>query len=136
MNSVHLARAITNTLVIVLFWCILLLSLFLRNELSLLGILFDVGKSLFVAGFAWLFLIIIMDTLVKSMMFSAQESKYDRYEGGVLYHLTEPSVEEISWQKKYQLEHPELFENNISPSIKSNVSKSKLDSSIKKATSK
>ena len=110
MNTVGLARAITNTFVIFIFWIVLFLSLFLRQELTVGVILFDLGKSVLVAIFAWFFLIITMDTLVKTMVMSAREAKVDRYDGGLIYHVTEPSPEEKSWQKNYRENNPGEFE--------------------------
>ncbi len=104
-----IARALTNTFVIFIFWAVLFMSLFLRQELNIGVILFDLGKSVIVAIFSWFFLIILMDTLVKSMVASAKEAKVDRYDGGLIYYVTEPSPEEKAWQAEYRAEHPEQF---------------------------
>jgi hypothetical protein len=109
MNTTPVAKALTNTLVVLLFWLVLLLSLFLRDELTLDVILFDLGKAVFIAGASWFFLIILCDTMVKSMVASAKLTQADRYNGGLIYHVTEPSREEKAWQNNYRDEHPEDF---------------------------
>ncbi len=47
--------------------------------------------------------------MVKSMVASAKLTQADRYNGGLIYHVTEPSREEKAWQNNYRDEHPEDF---------------------------
>jgi hypothetical protein len=101
MNQEYLARALTKTVVLILFWVVFLFSMYLRSELSMLSILFDLGKSMVVSGLAWVFLSVILDTLVKSMMDSAREANADRFRGGLSYHITPPTPEELEWQKRF-----------------------------------
>lgn len=102
MNTLPVTKALTQIVVVAIFWGVLLLSLLLRESFDLWSILFDLGKSLSVSGAAWFFLTILNDTLIKSMVSSAKESKYDRYKGGLTYHLTSPGKEERSWQKQFR----------------------------------
>ena len=101
MNQEYLARALTKTVVLLLFWVVFLFSLYLRSELTMLSILFDLGKSMVVSGLAWVFLSVILDTLVKSMIHSAREANVDRFRGGLSYHITPPTPEELEWQKRF-----------------------------------
>ena len=102
MNTQALVRAITKTGVILVFWCVFLLSLMLRDNLSFQVILFDLTKSFIVAAMAWVFLLILNDTVLKSMIEGAKDARVDRYNGGLSYHLAEPSKEERAWQRKYE----------------------------------
>jgi hypothetical protein len=110
MNTQHITRTVTNVVVGVAFWVILFLSLLLRDQVTIEGILFDVGKSLVVAAMLGFLLVVVNDALVKSMIASAKEHKVDRFRGGLSYHLAPPSEEEISWRKHYDKDHPDSRE--------------------------
>jgi hypothetical protein len=110
MNTLPITKALTQIVVVAIFWGVLLLSLLLRENFDLWSILFDLGKALTVSGAAWFFLTILNDTLIKSMVLSAKESKYDRYNGGLSYHLTNATKEERSWQKQFRANNEEYVE--------------------------
>ena len=101
MDTLPLTRALTKTAVIVCFWVIFAFSMFLRNELTLLTVIFDFGKSVFVSGCAWFFLSILCDTVIKSLVSAAKEHQANRYKGGFSYYLSEPSDEERAWFQQY-----------------------------------
>lgn len=104
MDTLPLTRALTKSAVIICFWVVFGLSMFLRNNLSLSTVLFDFGKAAIVSGLGWLFLSILCDTLVKSLVSSAKEHRVNRYKGGLSYYLSEPSAEERAWYQNYMEE--------------------------------
>lgn len=108
MNTPALSKTITNVLVGLIFWMVLLLSLLLRDELTIEAILFDVGKSLVVAGIAAFLLTIVNDAFVKTMVLAAKTQKVDRFQGGLSYHVAPPTREEMSWRKKYENSNPDF----------------------------
>lgn len=101
MDTLPLTRALTKTAVIFCFWFVFGLSLFFRDNVNLLSVIFDFGKSIVVSGLAWLFISILFDTLVKSLVASAKDHEVNRYKGGVSYYLAEPSQEEKAWYDMY-----------------------------------
>ena len=102
MDSQSLSRAITKTLVIVVFWAVLGISLLLRETISINDLLFDLAKSLVVSGIFWILFLIISDTFIKSMIHSAQSDKVDRFDGEMSFHLTKDTPEERQWQKQFK----------------------------------
>jgi hypothetical protein len=102
MNTQPVSRVLVKTGVLLLFWVVFLLSIYLRGDLSLGVIAFELVKSLLAAGLAWVVLSVMADALVKSMAESARRSGVDRYQGGFSYHLQEPSPEEKAWQRRHQ----------------------------------
>lgn len=104
MDTLPLTRAITKTAVILTFWVVFGLSMFLRDHMSLFTVLFDFGKAVIVSGFAWLFLSILCDTLVKALVSSAKDHEVNRYKGGLSYYLAEPSPQEKAWYHNYMEE--------------------------------
>jgi hypothetical protein len=99
MDFLKVSSVITRTAVILVFWFVFLFSLLMEEELTLLLILFDGVKALFVSGVAWIVLGVLMDTLVKSIVHSAKHKDADRFDGGISYHFIKPSEEEEAWQK-------------------------------------
>lgn len=97
MDYNRITSAVTKTAVILVFWFVFLFSLLLEPELTLKVIVIDVVKGLIVSGLAWIFLGIIFDTFIKSIVASAKENKADRFEGGFSYHFIEPAKEEKAW---------------------------------------
>lgn len=104
MNTQSLVNAVTKTLVILVFWFVFGLSAFLEPELNPTALLYILAKALLVSGIFWVILFIVNDTLIKSMIESAKESKADRFQGGISYHLVEPSAEEKAWQEQHRAE--------------------------------
>jgi len=99
-------QAITKTLIVLVFWLIFLLSLYLEESIGFNTILFALFKAVVVCGIFWVLLALLVDTFLKSMLASAREKKVDRVQGGVSYHLADPSPEELAWKR----EHEGLFE--------------------------
>lgn len=124
MNTNALSRTITNIITGMIFWLVLLFSLLLRDQITIEAILFDVGKSLVVAGISAFLLIIVNDAFVKSMVVSAKLNKVDRFQGGLSYHVAPPTREELSWRKKYEGAHPD-FRKEIGEELTTPKSKKK-----------
>lgn len=108
MNVAPIAKTITNVLAGLIFWVVLLLSLLLRDELTIEAILFDVGKALVVAGISAFLLTIISDALVRTMIIDAREHKVDRFKGGLSYHVAPVTPEEAQWRKNYDKKFPTM----------------------------
>jgi chromate transport protein ChrA len=104
MELVPLIKSITRAVVAVVFWAILLLSMLLADNIDVQTLLFILVKSILVSAVLWIFLAIILDALIKAMVADAREKKVERMEGGLSYHLTEPSKDEALWQKEHEAE--------------------------------
>ncbi|MGL1935111.1 MAG: hypothetical protein OCD01_08825 [Fibrobacterales bacterium] len=102
LDSQGLTRAITKTLVILVFWGVLGISLFIRDTITINDLLFDLAKSLVVCGVFWILFLIISDTLVKSMIHSAKSESADRFEGEMTFHVTQDTPEERQWQRQFK----------------------------------
>ena len=104
METVALIKTISRAIVIVVFWVILLLSMLLADSLTVQTLLFILLKSLLVCAILWVFLAIVVDAILKAIIADAREKKVDRLEGGLSYHFTEPSKDELEWQKEHEAE--------------------------------
>jgi hypothetical protein len=96
--------ALTKTLVVIVFWTVFLLDLFLGTEISFQAILWALGKAVVVSGVFWILFALLVDTMLKSMVADIQEKKVERVDGGLSYHLTEPSAEEKAWLREQEQE--------------------------------
>lgn len=119
METRPVTQAITKTLLVVVFWAVFLLSLYLEDAISFNSILFALVKAVVVCGLFWVLFALLVDTFVKSMLASAKESKIDRVQGGISYHLAPPSPEELAWKR----EHEAHFEEKIAARHKKNEKK-------------
>lgn len=108
MNVAPLSKTIANVMAGLIFWVVLLLSLLLRDELTIESILFDVAKALIVAGVGAFLLTIVSDALVRSMIVDAKEHRVDRFKGGLSYHVAPVSPEENQWRKNYDKKFPTM----------------------------
>lgn len=96
MNIPTIVKILTKTTAFVAFWVVFLTSILLAPELTIMVLLFAFIKSLFASVLLWILLAILVDTLVKTMIADAQEQHVDRLKGGLSYHVTPPSEEELS----------------------------------------
>jgi hypothetical protein len=46
----------------------------------------------------------LVDTFLKTILMDAKEKNVNRVEGGLSYHVTEPSAEELAWLKTQERE--------------------------------
>ncbi len=104
MELRQITNAVTKTLVIVVFWVVLLVDLILEPIISFKEIGFALVKAIVLSGVFWLLFVMLVDTLLKSILLDAKEKKVDRAEGGISYHVTEPSAEEKAWLRAHERE--------------------------------
>lgn len=95
MDTALLAKAITKALLVLLFLAVSSLSLFFAPELTWNALVFALLKGLLAAVFGGVFLFIVADTVVKSIMSSALAARASRHEGGLLYHFLKPDPGEL-----------------------------------------
>jgi len=101
METVALIKALTRTVVIVVFWVVMLLSMLLADTLNVQTLLFILVKSMIVSSILWIFLAIVVDAILKVVIADAREKKIERLDGGLSYHISEPSKDELEWQKTH-----------------------------------
>jgi len=102
-----ITNAVTKTIVIVVFWAVLLIDLILSPVISFSEIAFSLIKAVIISGVFWLLFAMLVDTFLKTILLDAKEKKADRIEGGLSYHVTEPNAEEIAWLKAQEKEKEE-----------------------------
>jgi hypothetical protein len=95
MNTLSLAKTITRTLVPALFLSVLGFSLLLAPEITWAQIGFAFAKGALAAIFGGIFLLILSDTMVKSIASSVTEARASRKDGGFLFHFIKPEPGEI-----------------------------------------
>jgi len=99
-----ITNAVTKTLVILIFWTVLLIDLLLEPMVSFKVILLALIKAVVISGVFWLLFSMLVDTFLKTILLDAKEKKADRTDGGLSYHVTEPSPEELAWLKAEEKE--------------------------------
>lgn len=108
MEVMHLIKALTRSVVILVFWIIFLMSMLLADSLDIQALLFILVKSILASSLLWVFLAIILDAIVKVMVADAKEKRVERLDGGLSYHLADPTQDEAEWQKKHADEIEEV----------------------------
>ncbi len=99
-----ITNAVTKTIVIVVFWAVLLIDLILSPTVSFKEIAFALIKAVIVSGVFWLLFVMLVDTFLKTILLDAKEKKVERIDGGISYHVTEPNAEELAWLKEQEKE--------------------------------
>jgi len=105
-----ITNAVTKTLVILIFWTVLLIDLLLEPTISFKEILLALIKAVVISGVFWLLFAMLVDTFLKTILLDAKEKKVDRTDGGLSYHVTEPNAEELAWLKAEEREKERLKE--------------------------
>jgi hypothetical protein len=95
MNTLSIAKAITRAVLVMLFLAVVGFSLLLAPELTWAHIGFALLKGALTVLFGAVFLLILTDTMVKSIAASAVEAHASRREGGFLYHFLKPDPGEL-----------------------------------------
>lgn len=95
MDAMSIAKAITRAVLLTLVLAVIGFSLLLAPELDAEQIVFALGKGLLTFLFGWIFILILSDTMVKSIASSALESRATRKDGGMLYHFLKPDHGEL-----------------------------------------
>jgi signal transduction histidine kinase len=99
-----ITNAVTKTVVVVMFWVVLLIDLILEPSISFKEIAFALIKAVVISGIFWLLLVMLIDTFLKTILMDAKEKRADRIDGGLSYHVTEPDAEELTWLKMQEKE--------------------------------
>jgi len=104
MELRQITNAITKTIIVLVFWTVLLIDLLLSPSISFKEIAFALIKAVIVSGVFWLLFVMLVDTFLKTILLDAKEKKADRIDGGLSYHVTDPSPEEVAWLKAQERE--------------------------------
>lgn len=104
MKFGSITNAITKTIVIIVFWIVLLIDLLLEPSISFREIAFALIKAVVISGVFWLLFAMLVDTFLKTILLDAKEKQVDRVDGGLSYHVTEPSAEENAWLRAQERE--------------------------------
>jgi len=104
MELRKITHAVTKTIVIVVFWIIFLIDLLLSPIISFREIAFALVKAIVLSGIFWVLFVMLVDTFLKTVLMDAKEKHVNRVDGGLSYHVTEPSEEELAWMKTHEKE--------------------------------
>jgi len=111
MELRQITNAVTKTLVIVIFWVVLLIDLILEPSISFKEIALALVKAVVLSGVFWLLFVMLVDTFLKTILLDAKEKNADRVEGGLSYHVTEPNAEELAWLRAQEREKEQARKN-------------------------
>lgn len=95
MNIQHLVRVMTRSALGALVFLVFLLSILAAPTLSWESLLHAALKALLAGLVGHIFLLIVLDTVVRSIVSSAVESHARRREGGLLFHFLKPDPDEV-----------------------------------------
>jgi hypothetical protein len=95
MDALSIAKAITRAILITLVLAVVGFSLLLAPQIDGTQTLFALGKGLLTYLFGEIFILILSDTLVKSIASSAREAQASRKDGGMIYHFLRPEPGEL-----------------------------------------
>lgn len=95
MDALSIAKSITRAILVTLVLAVIGFSLLLAPEINASQILFALGKGFLTLVFGYIFILILSDTMVKSIASSAMEARATRKDGGMLYHFLKPDPGEI-----------------------------------------
>ncbi len=96
MDTMSIAKAVTRAVLISLFLAVVGFSLLLAPEITWEQIGFALLKGTLTVLFGAVFLLILTDTMVKSIAASAIEAHASRREGGFIYHFLKPDKDELA----------------------------------------
>ncbi len=95
MDATSIAKAITRAILATLVFAVIGFSLLLAPDINTTEILFALGKGFLTFAFGWIFILILSDTMVRSIASSAMESRVSRKDGGMLFHFLKPEPGEV-----------------------------------------
>jgi hypothetical protein len=95
MDALSIAKAITRTVLMALVLAVIGFSLLLAPQIDSTQMVFALAKGLLTFLFGWIFILILMDTLVKSIVASALEARATRKDGGMLFYFLKPDPGEL-----------------------------------------
>lgn len=95
MDTLSIAKAITRAILVTLVLAVVGFSLLFAPRIDANQIMFALGKGILTFLFGWIFILILSDTMVKSIAASAMEAKATRKDGGFIYHFLKPDRDEV-----------------------------------------
>lgn len=95
MDALSIAKAITRAVLMTLVLAVVGFSLLLAPEIDGTQIAVALGKGFLTLLFGWIFILILSDTMVKSIASSALEARATRKDGGMIYHFLKPDPGEL-----------------------------------------
>jgi hypothetical protein len=95
MDALSIAKSITRAILITLVLAVIGFSLLLAPQIDGTQTAFALGKGLLTYLFGEIFILILSDTLVKSIASSAREAQASRKDGGMIYHFLKPEPGEL-----------------------------------------
>jgi hypothetical protein len=95
MDALSIAKAITRAVLVTLVLAVFGFSLLLAPEINGEAVTFALIKSILTLVFGWIFILILSDTIVRSIASSAMEARASRRDGGFIYHFIKPENNEI-----------------------------------------
>jgi hypothetical protein len=108
MDALSIAKAITRAILVTLVLAVIGFSLLFAPEVDAAQIMFALGKGFLTLVFGWIFILILSDTMVKSIASSAMESRATRKDGGIIYHFLKPDPNEIPEDGKASKKNQEI----------------------------
>jgi protein-S-isoprenylcysteine O-methyltransferase Ste14 len=100
MDALSIAKAITRAVLVTVVLAVFSFSLLLAPEVNAETVTGALIKGFLTLVFGWIFILILSDTMVKSIAASARESKASRRDGGMLYHFIKMEKSEVSDETK------------------------------------
>jgi uncharacterized membrane protein len=96
MTEPHkICQNIIKFLLPVIFLTVTFFSLYLAPALTWNAMVFAAFKGIIATFFAWLFYLIVLDAIIKSIMSSFSGMSEKRREGGLIYHFIKAADNEI-----------------------------------------
>jgi hypothetical protein len=99
VNVQQLVKVMTRSALSALVFLVFLFSILTVPEVTWENMLHAGLKALLAGILGQVFLLIIFDTVVRSIVASAVEAKAQRREGGLLFHFLKPDPDEITDSK-------------------------------------
>jgi len=96
MNIPQLVKTITRSALGAMVFLVFLLSNLMATEISWSSLWHAAVKAVLAGILGQVFLLIVFDTLVRSIVSSAQEAQARRRDGGLLFHFLKPDPDEIT----------------------------------------
>ncbi len=95
MDGLSIAKSITRAVLVTIVLAVIGFSLFVAPDLNGNAISMALVKGALTLVFGWIFILILSDTIVKSITASALEAQATRKDGGFIYHFLKPDLDEI-----------------------------------------
>jgi hypothetical protein len=96
VNISQLVKTITRSALGAVVFLVFLLSVLAATEVTWSTMLFAALKAFLAGVLGQVFLLIIFDTVVRSIVASANEAQAKRRDGGLLFHFLKPDPDEIT----------------------------------------